>query len=545
MFRQWLHAQLTAQFPEHSFDVLVPPDAAMGDYSTNAAMVAAKKLGKNPRDIAQDICDTLMKEGGEMLAKCEVAGPGFVNVFLSDDYLRGQLGKHAIPQDGKGKKVIVEYPSTNVAKPMHVGHSRPAFIGDALARVYEALGYNVVRWDHVGDWGTQFGMIIAAYKEWGDHDTVQARPLEALNDLYVRWQAKVKDDPDAAAHARHEFLLLEQGDAENLALWRWFVEESLKESHRMYERLELLPAHQEVGESHYVGELSGLLAELEAQGIAKQSEGALVIDLERFGLPTALVRKSDGASVYLARDIASLRHRIASEKPDRILYVVANQQALHLEQLFAVALLMQLGQVELVHVKFGLVLGETGTKLSSREGTAVLLQDVVDKVTAMAGERNADTADVVGLGALKYNDLKQHPHTDITFDWEAMLDLGGNSGPYIQYAYARLASIVTKAGETGKADVATLTHPAERALTRHLLDFGYAISQCVKLHALNGLALYLYELAEKANRFYEQIRVNDDNNVARKAARLELINAVMAQLKQGLGLLGIQTLERI
>lgn len=557
MFRVWLQEILQRLYPEHDYDVLVPPDAAMGDYSSNAAMVLAKALGKNPRDIAAGICAALMHEGSDMIQRCEVAGPGFVNVFLRDDYLHSQLGESKIPHDGKGKKIIIEYPSTNIAKPMHVGHSRPAFIGDALARVYEALSYDVVRWDHLGDWGTQFGMIIAAYKEWGDHDTVQAHPLEALNDLYVRWQTKVKDDPIAADKARHEFLLLEQGDAENTALWRWFAEESLKESHQMYERLGLLPSQQEIGESHYIGELPGLLGDLEAQGIARPSEGALVVDLERFGLPTALVRKSDGASVYLARDIASLRHRIEQEHPDAILYVVANQQALHLEQLFSIALLMQLGQVSLVHVKFGLVLGEMGTKLSTREGTAVLLQDVVDKVTALARDtvrsKNPELSEdeataiaiTVGIGALKYNDLRQHPHTDITFDWKAMLDLGGNSGPYLQYTYARLASIVAKAGDVGTADRSTLSHLSERGLMRHMLDFGHAVSQCVHLHALNGLALYLAELAEKSNRFYEQVRINDDDNASRKAARLELVKAVMAQLKEGLNLLGIQTLERI
>jgi arginyl-tRNA synthetase len=547
MFRQWLHETLAGLYPGHDYTVLVPPDAVMGDYSSNAAMVLAQSEGKNPRDVAAEMCAQLMARGTEFIARCEPAGPGFVNIFLKDEHLQQQLGALTIPQEGKGKKVIVEYPSTNVAKRMHVGHARTSFIGDALARVHRALGYEVVRWDHIGDWGTQFGMIIAAYKEWGNHDAVKDRPLETLNDLYVRWRAKEKDDSEAALRARHEFLLLEQGDAENLALWRWFVEESLKESHRMYERLDLLPVQKEVGESQYTGALPKLLDELQAQGVAKESDGALVVDLERFGLPTALVRKSDGASVYLTRDIASLQYRITTERPDRVLYVVGNEQSLHLQQLFAIALLMQLGQVQLVHVKYGLILGESGKKLSSREGASIFLNDVVDKAVSLAAEKNPEVAEAVGIGALKYNDLRQHPHTDITFDWNAMLDLGGDSGPYLQYTHARLAGIIAKVGnlQLTTYNLQLLIHPSERALMRHMLDFGYVVSQCAQLYALNGLALYLSGLAEKANRFYEQVRIGEDDNDARKHARLILVQAVMAHLKTGLSLLGIQTPDRI
>jgi len=545
MFRSWLHETLARAYPGHLFDILVPPDPAMGDYSTNLAMVLAKQAKKNPREVAGEVCAALQAANDGRIGRCEPAGPGFVNVFIADDWLRTHFHDTPVPQEGKGKKVIVEYPSTNVAKPMHVGHSRPAFIGDALARVHEALGYEVVRWDHLGDWGTQFGMIIAAYKEWGDESAIRARPLEALNDLYVRWQAKAKDDDAYAVRAREEFRKLETGDAENRKLWEWFTQESLKESKAMYDRLGLLPAHRAVGESAYLDELPALTEELKAAGIARDSEGAVIADLGAFGLPPAIIRKTDGASVYLTRDIASLRRRIREEKPGKILYVVANQQALHLEQLFAVGQLMKLGSTELVHVKFGLVLGESGKKLSTREGTAVALAEVVDEAVRRAGERNSATAEAVGVGALKYNDLRQHPHTDIAFDWEQMLDLGGNSGPYLQYTYARLAGIVAKAGGAGAADRAKLVHPAERTLMRHLADYGHAVAFCAREHALNGLGLHLYQLAERANRFYEQVRVSEDDDEARKAARLELVRAAMAQLKEGLGLLGITVLERI
>jgi arginyl-tRNA synthetase len=541
MFRQWLHDTLTRLYPSHLFDVLVPPDQKLGDYSVNLAFVLAKKEKKNPREVAQEICDALTKEGGEMIEKCEIAGPGFVNVFLKDAYLQAQLGKADVPDVGQGKRVIVEYSSPNIAKPMHIGHLRSTVIGDALANVYAALGYDVVRWNYIGDWGTQFGKLIAGYKKWKPdvatiHDMVQ---------LYVRANKELDESA-----GREEFQKLEAGDSENRKLWEEFRDISLKEFERMYAQFGTSFTITK-GESDYEPELKPLIEELTSRGFAKESEGALIVDLADEGLPPGLLRKSDGATLYLTRDIASLRDRITEYHPAKILYVVANQQALHFEQLFAIKDKLKLGDTETVHVKFGMVLGEDGKKFATREGNAIPLQDVVDKVVALAAERNPDTAQAIGIGALKYNDLRQHPYSDITFDWKAMLDLGGNSGPYLQYTYARLAGIIAKVGhvkghplQDGKGAPSQL-HPAERALMRHLLDFGDAVAQCAQLHTLNGLALYLYEFAERANRFYEQVRVSEDENPARKAARLELVRAVMATLKQGLELLGIQVLDRI
>jgi arginyl-tRNA synthetase len=313
----------------------------------------------------------------------------------------------------------------------------------------------------------------------------------------------------------------------------------------MYAGLDVHPFDVTRGESDYEARLKVLIDDLVFRGIAKESEGALIVDLTEEGLSPGLLRKTDGATLYLTRDLASLQERINEHKPAKILYVVANQQALHFEQLFAVKDKLNLGATETVHVKFGMVLGEDGKKLATREGNVIPLQEVIDKIVALAGERNTETAHAIGIGALKYNDLRQHPYSDITFDWDAMLDLGGNSGPYLQYAYARLKNIIAKVGDAGEADMATLVHPAERALMRHLLDFGNAVTECAKLYTLNGLALYLYQLAEGANRFYEQVRINDDDNSGRKAARLKLIGAVADTMKKGLELLGIQALERI
>jgi len=538
MFRQWLYDTLAHRHPGHPFDILVPPDPTMGDYSVNLAFTLGKHDKRNPREVADGICGELMADGSERIARCEVAGPGFVNVFLRDDWLCGEFAHGGVPPEGHGRKVIVEYSSPNIAKPMHVGHLRSTVIGDALANVYRALGYDVVRWNYIGDWGTQFGRLIAAFKKYGG--TVET--VRDMVALYVRFHEDMKTDPSLEAVGREEFQKLETGDQENRALWGRFRTTSLKEYATTYERLGVAFDVYK-GESEYENELARVIVKLTDAGIAQESEGALVIPLE--GLPPGMVRKSDGATLYLTRDLASLEDRIAEFHPAKLLYVVANQQALHFEQLFAVKDKLRLGDTETVHVKFGLVLGSDGKKFSTREGNAVPLAEVMDEVVKRAAQRNPETAEAIGIGALKYNDLRQHPHTDIVFDWDAMLDMRGNSGPYLQYTYARLASIVAKAGEHGAADRSLLIHPSERALMRHLLDYGWTVSQCAKLHALNGLALHLYELSEKANAFYEAVRINDDDDAARKSARLELIGAVMHQLREGLGLLGIKVLERI
>jgi arginyl-tRNA synthetase len=558
MFRTWLHDTLASLHPGHPFDVMVPPDAAMGDYSVNLAFGLAKHQKRNPRDVAAELCEFLAAADTDRIARCEVAGPGFVNIVLSDDWLRRQLHQNDIPQEGHSRKVIVEYGSLNAAKVPHIGHSRSVIIGDALARVHAALGYGVIRWDYPGDWGVQYGQIIARFKE----DGTPVLTVADMEKLYVRFHEAVAADASWAARGSAEFKKLEEGDAENRALWERFSRMALAEHAGTYARLGVAFDVRK-GESAYEEVLPLTIEQLLAHGLARESDGALVVNLEEFSLPVGLIRKSDGGTLYLTRDIASLDDRIRSYAPAKVLYVVANQQALHLEQLFATEeLLKRAGAVpgdlpELVHVKYGLVLGPDGKKFSTREGNVVGLDDVLaeairrakavvlSKNPDLSGERADSIAEAVGIGALKYNDLRQHPHTDIIFDWDTMLDLGGNSGPYLQYTAARLAGIAAKAGERGTPDRSALVHPDERALMRHLLEYGWTVSQCAKLRALNGLALYLYELAVMSNRYYEHVRINDDDNAARKAARLELIGEVERVLREGLGLMGIRAPERI
>ncbi|MBX4211242.1 MAG: arginine--tRNA ligase [Candidatus Yanofskybacteria bacterium] len=555
----WLKEQLGQYYAGYNPEIQIPTDPKLGDYATNLAFTIAKQEHKNPLEVAKEIAGKFAD--APEFEKVEASAPGFVNFFLKQEFLQNKLGEiHNQKEEygksdlGKDKKVIIEYSAPNIAKPMHVGHLRSTIIGDTLANMYSMVGYEVIRWNYIGDWGTQFGKLIVAYKKWNDPAAFEKQPIEEMVRLYVKFHEELKNNPELEEQAREEFRKLEQGDQENRKLWEQFRELSTKEFEKMYQLLGVR-FDETKGESDYEKVLPDVTAMLEKQGLLKESEGAKIIEIA--DLPPALVQKADGASLYITRDIASLQDRIKNYHPHKILYVVANQQALHFQQLFAVATMLWWTDVELAHVKYGLVLGEDGKKFSTREGNAVPLQEVIEKITSLAQdvvkqknpqlseEETKEIAQAIGIGALKYNDLKQHPYSDIVFDWEAMLDLSGNSGPYIQYTYARLSHILDKAGKPTSNEIADLDSIEERLLMKHLLDFPHAIEHSVELYTANALALYLYELANYANRFYENHRVLEDENKNRQQARLVLVATVATVLKQGLGLLGITAPERI
>lgn len=542
-------------------DVSVPEKENFGHYSTNVAM----RLSGDEKPLAR--AERLAAEVAKaapagFFEKVEAVPPGFVNFWLSKRTLQEGL-KEVVCDDafgandaGKGKTVIVEYSQPNIAKMMHAGHLRNTIIGDALANILEASGYAVVRWNYLGDWGTQFGKLIAAYKLWGDREKIEKHPIEELQGLYVQFHDEMKKDPALEKRGQEEFKKLEEGDRENRALWEWFRKESLVEFEKIYRTL---GAHFDVwiGESFFESEMKPLVRELLEKKIAERSEGSVVVMLDAAGLPPALIEKSDGASLYLARDIANLRYRLKEYHPARILYVVGNEQSLHFEQLFAIAKILGLTSAELVHIKYGLVLGESGKKLATREGRTRLLQEVVDEAVIKAREivhqKNPDLSDVekteiafaVALGALKYNDLKENRTTDIVFNWEKMLDFAGDSGPYLQYTYARLASILRKAGEIGEGDPALLDAEDELALVRKIFEFPDVVLRAGERYATSILAAYLYKLAVAANKFYETTPILKDENAARRDARLTLVRTAARVLKKGAGLLGISMLEKI
>ena len=548
-------------------EVTIPEHDAFGHYSTNLAMRLAGVRKTKPLELARELAAKIAAAApAGFFSKVEAAPPGFINFWLSPAAVRAGFKAVARNKDfGRGtagakKTVIVEYSQPNIAKMMHVGHLRTTIIGDALANILELSGYNVVRWNYLGDWGTQFGKLIAAYKLWGKREAVAKDPIAELQKLYVRFHEEAKATPSLEKRGQEEFRKLEEGDRENRKLWEWFKEESLKEFKNAYKTLGV-DFDVWIGESFFEGEMKPLVAELDKKGLLERSEGALVVKLDAFNLPPALIEKGDGGSLYLTRDIANLRFRLKKYKPAKILYVVSNEQALHFEQLFALAKILNLDATELVHVKYGLVLGEAGKKLSTREGRTQLLKEVIDEAVVKAREvvqqKNPDLPDVektkiayaVALGALKYNDLKENRMTDIVFDWKKMLDFSGDSGPYLQYTHARLRSIMRKAGvkkiALKKGAEAHLASEAELALVRKIFEFPDVVFAAGDRYATSVLAVYLYKMAVAVNKFYETTPILKDENAARRDARLALADTAARTLKKGLGLLGIEAPEEI
>jgi len=549
--------------PGAVFQVAVSERPSFGHYSTNIALRLSGAEKKSPLRAAEELVEKIRKHAPlGFFEKVEIAPPGFINFWLSPETIQGGLreilargARYGRGTEGKGKTVIVEYSQPNIAKRMHVGHLRTTVLGDALANLYEFLGYRVVRWNYFGDWGTQFGKLIAAYKLWGSEKTVRAKPIQTLLDLYIRFHDEMKSNPELESRGREEFRKLEEGDRENRKLWEWFKKESLREFHGIYKRLGI-KFDVEMGEAFFEKDMKPLVDELVQAGIAQKSEGSLVIPLPGSDLP-ALIQKADGASLYLTRDIANLRYRIKKYKPEKIFYVVGNEQTLHFEQLFKVAEILGLRAAELIHVKYGLVLAEGGKKFATREGRVVFLEDVIEKAldlsraileekspTLSAGEKKT-IAEAVGIGALKYANLKENRHSDIVFHWEQMLDFSGDSAPYFQYTYARLQSILRKAGRIGKSDLALLIGEEERALILKMMEFPDVVRESAAEYATNYLASYLYALAVRVNKLYETTPVLKEENKLRKNALLGLIAAASGILKTDLSLLGIPVVPKM
>ncbi|TSC91278.1 MAG: arginyl-tRNA synthetase [Parcubacteria group bacterium Gr01-1014_2] len=591
---------LKQEYPNLDFDVFYPPEG-LGDYSTNIAFILAKQirganlsperldkpdvLGPNIKKIVEEVIGKLKKEFSKEFEKIEVAKNGFINFYLEPSFLQQQLksiykNKRNWGRGNLGRKqtVIIEYSQPNIAKVMHVGHMRSTFIGDTLANTYKYLGYKVIRWNYLGDWGTQFGNLIAAYKLWGDREKVEKNPIETLNKLYVKFHDEMKNNPELGEKGRQEFKKLEEGDKKNRILWEWFRIESIKEFNKIYQILEV-KFDTIISESFFEKDLKPLVSELLDKGIAKKSEGAIIIDLEKFNLSPALIQKSDATSLYLTRDIANLKYRISKYKPSKILYVVGNEQSLHFQQLLAISKILNLDKTKLDHVKFGLVLGEDRKKLSSREGKAIhmmeLVKEAIEKSRKKIEESNKEYSEVqkeeipkvVGIGGLKYFVLKEHRNSDIVFNWDEILKPIGNTGPYLQYTYARLKSIMRKSKwfpplrlrsfrwyimpnwigrRFAKINISELKSEQELRIIKQLLDFPDIISNSAKLYSTNNLALYLYELSSRANHYYETVeKLSDYSKRPERNARLLLVETIAAVLKNGLNLLGIEAPERI
>jgi arginyl-tRNA synthetase len=537
-------------------------DQRHGDYQTNAAMILAKAHGMNPRELAARIAESIDTTG--LASPPTVAGPGFINFQLARDFLeRATAAMASDPRLGVAPttspaKIIVDFSSPNVAKPMHVGHIRSTILGDCLVRVARFLGHDVVADNHIGDWGTQFGKVIHGWKNLLAREALAQDPIAELVRLYRQVTLLEETDPSVADAARAELVKLQSGDPENLAIWRETVELSWQEFQKLYDLLDIR-FDERLGESSYNDALAPLCAELENRGIARHSDGALCIffpEIPALADKPAIVRKSDGGFLYATTDLATIDYRVNRWHPDAIWYVVGAPQALHFQQLFAAAKMMGL-ECDLRHIAFGSILGENRKIMKTRSGENVGLADVlheaIDRARAILAARSEAlppdeaeaTARLIGLGAVKYAELSQNRISDYIFSWDKLLAFEGNTAPYLQNAYVRIRSIFRKAGEP--ADPAAPLHlaePAERALALKLLQYAETVPVVLDDFRPNLLANYLYELANTYHSFYEACPVLKAEPAIR-SSRLLLSDLAARTLSHGLGLLGISCPERM
>ncbi len=552
-------------------------DPKFGDYQANGIMAVAKRLKQNPRAIAEKVIAQLKVTG--VSEPPTVAGAGFINFRLKPGFVAEHIAAAAkderlgVPAVAQPKTVVIDFSSPNVAKQMHVGHIRSTIIGDCLARVMRFLGHHVVTDNHIGDWGTQFGMLILGWKRFRDDEALKKDPLAELERLYklVNGREDLRDD------AKAELVKLQRGDAENTAIWKSFIDLSMQEFAETYRRLGVSFDHT-YGESFYNPLLKDVVEELKHHNIARESDGAICVFFEdnqelRTAAPL-LVQKADGAFLYGTTDMATLKYRIDQWHPDEIIYVTDARQQLHFKQVFAAARKWLKPVPDLRHVYFGSILGEDGKPLKTREGAPVkltqLLDEAEERALAVVTEKNPELAidarqaiaRAVGIGAIKYADLSQNRTTDYVFSWAKMLAMTGNTAPYMQYAYVRVQSIFRKARGEGEvyppkaAPEATrapaeprssqvlLEHPAELDLAKHILRFPETLHAVAEDDKPNWLTSYLYDLSNKFSTFYENCPVLQSEEPTR-SSRLVLCRLTADVIKRGLNLLGIDVIEQM
>lgn len=544
-------------------DVTQSADSRFGDYQANAAMALAKEKRANPRDVAAQIISKLDVTG--LSSPPEIAGAGFINFRLENSFLSTALSEMAkderlgVSQVAQPRKIVVDFSSPNVAKPMHVGHIRSTILGDCLVRVARFLGHDVLADNHIGDWGTQFGKVIYGWKHFLDREALEKDAISELVRLYREVNRLEESDEAIKREAREELVKLQAGDPENFAIWQQTVELSWREFEKLYTLLDIR-FDERLGESAYNDALAPLCAELEKRAIATESEGALCIFFPTIpaleGKP-AIVRKSDGGFLYATTDLATIEYRVRHWHPDSIWYVVGAPQALHFQQIFAAAKLMGI-ECDMRHIAFGSILGEDRKIMKTRSGDNVGLSEVlteaVERARRMVEARSdklpqeeiESTARIIGLGAVKYAELSQNRLTDYVFSWDKLLALDGNTAPYLQNAYVRIRSIFRRAEED--ADISSpilLDEPAERVLGLKLLQYAETIPVVLDDFRPNILANYLYELANTYHSFYEACPVLKAPTPAIRASRLLLSSLTARTLSHGLSLLGIRCPEKM
>lgn len=541
-----------------------------GDYQANGIMAAAKKLGLNPREFAQKVLDHLVLN--DIAEKLEIAGPGFINIFLSSNWLANSAQTalshpHLEVQADKKQTIVVDYSSPNVAKEMHVGHLRSTIIGDAVVRTLEFLGHEVIRANHVGDWGTQFGMLIA-YLEKMENEHASTMELSDLEAFYRDAKKYYDENEDFAEKARGYVVKLQSGDAYCREMWQKLVKITMVQNQRNYDRLNVTLSEKDVmGESLYNPMLPAIVEDLKKQGLAVEDDGALVVFLEEFknkdGDPMGvIVQKKDGGFLYTTTDIAAAKYRYETLHADRALVFSDTRQSQHMQQAWLIT--RKAGYVpdsfSLEHKNFGMMLGKDGKPFKTRTGGTVKLADLLDeaieradqliaeKNTALSQEEKTAVVEAVGIGAVKYADLSKNRTTDYVFDWDNMLSFEGNTAPYMQYAYTRIRSIFNRAdideNQLAQATI-QLNDEKERTLALKLLQFEEAVQVVGKEGTPHVLCAYLYELAVIFSSFYENCPILNQTDEAIKLSRLQLAKLTERTLKQGLDLLGIKTVEKM
>jgi len=572
---QIISAELTSELQDKNIDepglaiIKQANRAEFGEYQANGIMSAAKKLQSDPRDLATSIVDRLDLD--HMVEKLEVAGPGFINIHLSSEFLGSRVSEmlendRLLIDLEQPETIVIDYSSPNLAKEMHIGHLRSTTIGDSLARILEYKGHNVVRANHMGDWGAQFGSLLAYMDQLSDTGNDLFGELADLEKFYQHASQLFREDAKFAAKAREFVVRLQSGDPKCTALWQQFISESIHHCQTIYERLNItLTADDIFGESFYNKLLPVVESDLSAADLLVESDGAMCVFLEGFkakdGSPLpAIIRKSDGGYPYMATDLAAVKYRSQTLNASRALYFIDSRQSLHLKQLFAIS--HAVGYLEekhdFRHLPNGTIMGEDGKPFKTRTGGAVKLADVLDEAESRAHglvsskssdldeDTRTDIAKVVGIGAVKYAELSKNRTSDYTFNWDSMLSFDGNTAPYLQYAYTRIISIFRKAGvqQESLSGSITLDQSAEKALAIKLVQFPEVLDAVTADCTPNLLCNYLFELAGLFMSFYEACPViKADADV--RTSRLLLCKVTAATLKKGLELLGIGTVERM
>ncbi|MBR8734064.1 Arginine--tRNA ligase [Fusobacterium necrophorum] len=532
-----------------------------GDFQCNFAMMNSKIIGKNPRMIAEEIQKNLVEN--EVIEKLEIAGPGFINIFLKEAYLSTfikKIGKERFDFSFLNRKgdVVIDFSSPNIAKRMHIGHLRSTIIGDSICRIYRYLGYHVIGDNHIGDWGTQFGKLIIGYRKWLDQDAYKKNAIEELERVYVKFSQESEEHPELEEEARLELKKLQDGDEENYNLWKEFIQVSMEEYEKLYSRLDI---HFDTfyGESFYHPIMPEVVKELVERGIAKEDDGAKVVFFpEEENLFPCIVQKKDGAFLYATSDIATVKFRLHTYDVNRLIYLTDERQQDHFKQFFRITEMLG-WNVEKYHVWFGIMRFADGV-FSTRKGNVIRLEELLDegkrrayeivqeKNPSLPEEEKQHIAEVVGVGAIKYADLSQNRQSPIIFEWDKILSFEGNTAPYLQYSYARVQSILDKAKNLGKEAtedvVLVLQDKYERSLANYMTIFPSSVLKAAETCKPNLIADYLYDLSKKLNSFYNNCPIlNQEEEILK--SRAYLAKQAGEVIKQGLSLLGIQTLDRM